>query len=144
MQQAGVPAQVATVQNLLHADPRQDPGSSLVQDRSSKGGGKLAIIPGSQLDRTLTALCAKDGEDGSGESAHFSSPGHAQGRPVRTRQIRTLVKVHSFLLVCVLIRMYMFVVMFRGGDGWIAVGDLLSHDWPSSSIFFTLCCCCDL
>ena len=100
VQKAGVPGQVATVQNLLHADPRQDPGSSLVQDRSSKGGGKLAIIPHSQLDRTLTALCAKDGTDGSADSAHFSGPGHAQGRPVRTRQIRTLVKVLDFALRC--------------------------------------------
>ena len=53
VQQAGVPGQVATIQNLLNADPRQDPGSSLSKQREQ--GGKLSIIPGSTLDRTLTA-----------------------------------------------------------------------------------------
>ena len=99
MKQAGVPGQVATIQNLLNADPAQDPGSSLTKERGQ--GGKLSVVPGSPLDRTLTALCADK------EAAEFAlatatdqngTPGGrgAPPRPVKAREIRTLLKVrHS-------------------------------------------------
>jgi hypothetical protein len=91
--QSGVP--VATLQNLLNSDPRQDPGTSLAMSPAAEGGtGKLTIIPGSRLDRTLTEMCAKvDDTPGYLPAHQAESDRKFQARPVKSRQIRTLVKV---------------------------------------------------